>query len=248
MTHPLVSLKNVHVTLGGVPILQGVNAQLAHGKITSLIGMNGSGKTTFLRVLLNEVPYTGKVQFHCGHDHSRPLPEQVGYVPQKLRFDAQMPLTVMDLLALVMQRRPLFFGARRLRPKMIEMLARVGSPPDLLDKPFEKISGGEQQRVLLTLALEPYPELLLLDEPAAGIDFKDQETFYHLIARLNQERGTTILLVSHEISMVSRHAQHVLCLKDGRIECEGTPQEIINPENLARTFGPEMAIFSHHHH
>jgi zinc transport system ATP-binding protein len=248
MTHPLVTLNDVRVTLGDTPILRGVTGQLARGKISALIGLNGSGKTTLLRALLKEVPYQGSILFHCGHDHSHPLPEQVGYVPQKLRFDAQMPLTVMDLLALALYRRPLFLGLRRAwKEKMAAMLDRVGSPAALLNKPFEKISGGEQQRVLLALALEPCPELLLLDEPAAGIDFKDQENFYELIARLNRERNITIVLVSHEISMVSRHAHQVLCLKNGRIECEGPPQEIINREVLGRIFGKEMSIYQHDH-
>jgi zinc transport system ATP-binding protein len=245
---PLVTLSDIHVRLGDNEVLRGVKAELERGKIAALIGQNGSGKTTLLRVLLNEIPYTGSVRFHCGHDHSRPRPDQVGYVPQKLRFDAQMPLTVLDLLALALQKRPLFLGvSRRLRQKFAAMLSKVGSPPDLLERPFEKISGGEQQRVLLALALEPSPELLLLDEPAAGIDFKFQESFYDLIARLNAERGVTVLLVSHELSMVTQHAHHVLCLKDGKIECQGRPDEIMTPEMLGRTFGEEMGIFHHHH-
>lgn len=245
---PLITLQDVRVTLGGNPILRGLNAKIETGRITAVIGLNGSGKTTLLRALLHEIPYTGTICFHCGHDHSQPRPGQVGYVPQKLLFDAQMPLTVLDLLALAQQKGPLFLGvSRRLREKFVTMLAGVGSPAELLDRPFEKLSGGEQQRVLLALALEPSPELLLLDEPAAGVDFKDQETFYDLISRLNAEKGVTILLVSHEISMVSRHAHHVVCLKDGVIECEGRPSEVMTPEVLGRTFGHEMGIYHHHH-
>ncbi len=245
---PLITLQDVRVTLGGTPILRGLSAKIEAGKITAVIGLNGCGKTTLLRALLHEVPCTGVIRYHCGHDHSQPRPGQVGYVPQKLRFDAQMPLTVLDLLALALQKRPLFLGvAHRLHGKFVTMLARVGSPPELLDRPFEKLSGGEQQRVLLALALEPSPELLLLDEPAAGVDFKDQESFYELIARLNAQKGVTILLVSHEISMVSRHAHHVLCLKDGVIECEGRPEDVMTSAVLGRTFGHEMGIFHHQH-
>lgn len=244
----LVSLSDVRVTLGGNQILRGVTCELERGKITALIGLNGSGKTTLLRALLKEIPYEGFVKFRCGHDHSKPLPEQVGYVPQKLRFDAQMPLTVADLLALAMRKRPIFLGiGRPLKQKMEAMLQEVNAPPELLRRPFEKISGGEQQRVLLALALEPSPELLLLDEPAAGVDFKDQESFYGLLKRINQERGTTIVLVSHEINMVNKHADQVLCLKNGLIECQGPPETIITPEVLRRTFGEEMGVFHHHH-
>src|SRR5262249_11108979 len=155
---------------------------------------------------LKEVPYAGRIEFHCGHDHSRPTPQHVGYVPQKLRIDANLPLTVRDLLALALQRRPLFFGvSRRVERLMAEILERVWVPPVLLNRPVEKLSGGELQRVLLGLALQPLPELLLLDEPAAGVDFQLQDDFYKLLADLNRATGVTILLVSHELSVVSQH-------------------------------------------
>jgi zinc transport system ATP-binding protein len=248
MTPSLVSIRDLRVELGGNEILRSLSAELLRGNVTALLGLNGSGKTTFLRALLKEIPYTGEIRFHCGHDHSKPNPRQVGYVPQKLRIESTMPLTVRDLLGIAMQRRPIFFGFRaNLTRQMSAMLANVGANESLLDKPMEKISGGEQQRVLLALAMQPEPELLLLDEPAAGIDFQDQEKFYDLICRLNRERGTTILLVSHDVSMVTKHAHHILCLKDGQIHCQGTPQQINTPETLERIFGKERSLFVHDH-
>lgn len=249
MSQPLVTLRDVSVVLGGHVILRGLNADIQRGKISALIGLNGSGKTTFLRVLLQEIPYRGSARFHCGHDHSEHQPRHVGYVPQKLRIESHLPLTVRDLLALALQRRPVFFGlSRATRNLCRQLLERVSAPLDLLDRPVDKISGGELQRVLLGLALVPGPELLLLDEPAAGIDFTEQERFYDLINRINRENGTTILLVSHDISMVSRRADHVLCLRDGHIECQGTPKEVLNPKSMASVFGKDQAIFHHHHH
>ncbi|HXG08445.1 MAG TPA: metal ABC transporter ATP-binding protein [Gemmataceae bacterium] len=247
MTHDLVTIHNLHVRLGGNDILRGVNAGLAEGRITALIGLNGSGKTTLLRALLQEVPYSGQIRFHCGHDHTRPTPEHVGYVPQKLYMDAKLPLTVRDLLALALQRRPIFLGiSRRTRRQLEELLDRVWAR-HLLDQPVAGLSGGELQKVLLGLALHPRPELLLLDEPAAGIDFEHAEKFYDLIARLNRETGVTVLLVSHELSVVSKHAHHVLCLKDGRIQCQGPPQKILTSEVLAQTFGAEKDVYTHPH-
>jgi zinc transport system ATP-binding protein len=248
MSHSLVSIRNLSVTLGGTPILRDLNADLQQGRITAVIGLNGSGKTTLLRALLKEIPYSGTVKFHCGHDHRAPTPEHIGYVPQKLRIEANLPLTVRDLLALALQKRPLFLGiGRQVRRQMEEMLDQVGAPLRLLDSPADKISGGELQRVLLGLALQPHPELLLLDEPAAGIDFHDQENFYDLICRLNRERQVTILLVSHDVSMVSQRAHHVLCLKDGLIECQGPPSHVLSDAMLAQTFGSERAVFAHRH-
>ena len=244
--HPLVSIRDLRVSLGGNEILKGLDADLARGQITALIGLNGSGKTTLLRALLKEIPYTGKITFHCGHDHHRPAPDHVGYVPQKLQVDARLPLTVRDLLALALQRWPLFLGiSRHTRRRMQVLLDRVEAG-NLLDRPVDGISGGELQRVLLALALQPEPELLLLDEPAAGIDFQYEGAFYELIARLNRETGVSIVLVSHDTSVVTKHAHHILCIKDGRVQCQGPPEEV--PQMLAQTFGSEKGIFTHHHH
>ena len=244
---PLVSVRDLRVTLGGQPVLVGVNAEIARGKVTALIGLNGSGKTTFLRALVREYPSRGDIRFHCGHDHSHPTPEHIGYVPQKLALDARLPLTVKDFLALCLSPRPLFLGVpKAVVEKVRAMLARVDMP-NHIDTPVEGLSGGQLQRVLLALALEPQPELLLLDEPAAGIDFKDQQKFYDLIGDLNRTTGVTVLLVSHELSMVSRYAHHVLCLRDGAIQCQGSPGEVLTPGNLAQTFGTDMEQFLHHH-
>ena len=247
MSHDLVTIEDLRVTLGGNPILRGVNGALAQGKITALIGLNGAGKSTLLRALVKEVPYSGRIVFHCGHDHSRPNPDRVGYVPQRLRLEANLPLTVYDLFVMTLQRRPLFFGATKaVRERMTYLLQRVNAV-HLLHQTVEKLSGGELQRVLLALAMEPHPELLLLDEPAAGIDFKEGEKFYDLIANLNRDTGATILLVSHDTHIVDRMADHVLCLKDGRIACQGPPRDIINEHMLEQIFGSHKGFYDHHH-
>jgi zinc transport system ATP-binding protein len=244
---PLVRIHELGVSLGGVSILRGVCADILRGQITALIGLNGSGKTTLLRALLKEVPYTGSIAFKCGHDHSKPTPQHIGYVPQRLLFDLNLPLTVIELVTLALDRRPLFLGISKQTRERVAAMLRPVQAEKLLDQSVGTLSGGELQRVLLALALEPQPELLLLDEPAAGIDFHSENDFYGLIEHINHETGVTVVLVSHELSMVSRCAHHVLCLKDGLIKCQGAPQ-MLTPDMLAHVFGEHKGVYPHHKH
>jgi ABC-type Mn2+/Zn2+ transport system ATPase subunit len=247
MNDALATIRNLRVTLGGRSILSGIDADILRGKITALIGLNGSGKTTLLRALIRECPYEGEVKYFCGHDHTRHRPEHVGYVPQRLAIDGRLPLTVQEFFALALQRRPLFLGiSSRVSATAERLLGRVGAG-HLINRPVAKLSGGEMQRVLLSLALEPHPELLLLDEPAAGIDFADQQPFYDLLAQINRERKVTILLVSHDLSVVSNRVHHVLCLKNGKIECQGPPESILTPEMIAQIFGGGKQVYAHTH-
>lgn len=250
MNRPLVSIRGLTVRLGENTILENVDADLPRGEVTAVIGLNGAGKTTLLRALIKEIPFQGEIRFHCGHDHTHPQPRYVGYVPQRLRIENNLPLTVLDLFALSLGQKPLFFGlGRAFRERVRAQLATVGVE-GLIDQICNSppLSGGQLQRVLLALALEPHPELLLLDEPAQGIDFHSLEAFYDLISRLNKERGVTVVLVSHDVSMVSRVAHQVLCLKDRKIECQGTPQVILTGETLSRVFGHDTGLYVHKHH
>ncbi len=234
---PLVAMRHLRVELGGRCILRDVTADIPRGRITGLIGLNGSGKTTLLRTLVGEYPYRGQIIFRCGHDHSRPNPKNVGYVPQRLIVDARMPLTVRDLLALSLSRRPLFFGVPAAVAQRAERLLHSVGLEDILDRPVEGLSGGQLQRVLLALALEPSPELLLLDEPVGNIDFKDQQRFYELISRFNRDTEITIVLVSHDLNMVRTYTHYVLCLKDGVIAAQGEPSQVLTSANLSHLFG-----------
>ncbi|HEY2786596.1 MAG TPA: metal ABC transporter ATP-binding protein [Fimbriiglobus sp.] len=238
---PLLAVRSLRVVRGGRPILDRISAEITRGQITAVIGLNGSGKSTFLRTLLGEFPHTGAIEFRCGHDHSKPRPEHVGYVPQRLQFDPRTPLTVKDLLGLALLKRPLFLGVpKRVLDRVVPLLDRVGVG-GLLNVPVEGLSGGQLQRILLALALEPKPELLLLDEPASGVDFKDQKRFYELIGELNRETGVTVVLVSHDIPSVNLLASHVICLVNGLIACQGPPLTVLTPEAIAGTFGHQMA-------
>jgi zinc transport system ATP-binding protein len=169
-------------------------------------------------------------------------------VPQRLLFDPNLPLTVCELLTLALQKRPLFLGiGSNTKDRMRKLLDRVWAG-HLLLQPVGGLSGGELQRVLLALALEPQPEVLLLDEPAAGIDFKHAGDFYKLINDLNQQTGVTVVLVSHDLSIVTTFAQRVLCLNEGRIQCQGPPQEVLTGDMVAQIFGRDKGVYHHHQH
>ncbi len=244
---PLLVVENMGVELGGKAILKNLSARIPRGQISALIGLNGSGKTTFLKALLKEVNYTGKVQWRCGHDHTQPFPHLIGYVPQRLQFDLNQPLTVVELIALSLQKRPLFLGiGRSLKQRIVKILERVNAEK-LMDVPVGGLSGGQLQRVLLALALEPTPELLLLDEPAQGIDFSSQHDFYDLIAQVNKQTNITMILVSHELSVVSKYAHRVFCMKDGSILCEGTGHDIITGDMIKQIFGADAGVYAHRH-
>lgn len=243
----LIDIENLSVTLGQHRVIHNLKCQVLRGQITALIGLNGSGKTTFLRALLGEIPYSGRIQWRCGHNHNQGFPSHIGYVPQRLQFDLTLPLTVGELAALVLQKKPLFLGiSKDVRKKTMEILERVWAS-DLIDRPLSGLSGGQLQRILLALAMEPKPELLLLDEPAQGIDFQSQNDFYDLIEKMNRDTGISMILVSHDLSVVSKFAHQVLCLKDGHILCSGTGQEVLSGTMIQQIYGPDQRVYEHRH-
>ena len=224
-----------------------MTADIARGQITGLIGLNGSGKTTLLRAVVGEYPYRGEIKFRCGHDHSQPNPEHVGYVPQRLTLDARLPLTVRDLFALA-----LVASSAVPRHSAVGIGPRSGVARSRRDGGHPRQPGrwafgrAVAARAAWHWRWSRRPSCCLLDEPAAGIDFKDQKKFYDLISRFNREMGLTVVLVSHDLNMVNAYADHVLCLKDGTIKCQGPPDEILTPMNMSLTFGAEMHMLPHH--
>jgi zinc transport system ATP-binding protein len=228
-----VVFENVSVNLGGVPILDGVTATVPRGGRTAIVGPNGAGKTTLLLALLGEIPYQGHI--HIAH-HANGERLRIGYVPQRLTFDRGIPITVSEFLAIGIQRRPLWFGVRHaLHKRTLDLLAAV-KVAHLAERKLGVLSGGEIQRVLLTLALQQEPELLVLDEPAAGVDFQGGNLFCELLNELCQDKGLTQLMVSHDLATVTHHATHVICL-NRKVAAVGPPREVLTNETLTAIFG-----------
>ncbi len=241
----LLTIRNVTVRMGGEEILSGVDADVRAGEVTALIGPNGAGKTTLLRAILGQIPYTGEIRFHRSGEGAG-APPRIGYVPQRLSFDRETPLTVLDFFALSAQRRPVFLGASRASLRTArESLERTGMV-HLLDHPLGKLSGGELQRVLFALALRDSPDILLLDEPVSGVDVAGGEQFCEFLSQVQRGSRFSLLLVSHDLSVVTRHADRVICL-NRRIVCQGATTEVLTAENLASMYGNEARLFRHGH-
>lgn len=213
--------------------MTGVSACVPPGRFTAVIGANGAGKTTLILALLGKIDHGGSV---CIASPSANHSPRIGYVPQRFEFDRGMPLTVTEVLLMGRQRRPLFLGrSPSLRSEATDLLESVGAA-HLADRQLGALSVGEQQRVLLALSLQRKPDLLLLDEPAAGVDYRGEQLLCGLLDDLRKRLGFTQLMVSHDLGVVTAHADHVICL-NRRLIGEGPPREILTPEVLEATFG-----------
>ena len=247
--HPslAVEVRDLRVKFRDTEVLRGVNLRVPQGQIVALIGPNGSGKTTLLRCLLGLQKYSGEVRIFGERDLAKSLP-RVGYVPQKLALERSFILSVREFLALRLRAtRHWFFMSRRQLDDLIKpALVQIGVE-ELLDRPIAQLSGGQLQRVLIAYALLSKPDLLLLDEPTAGVDTPGEETFYDLIAHVQRQYKLTVILVSHDLSMVYSHASRVYAL-NGVICCEGPPEQVMNAESLKQAYGIHATPYAHHHH
>ena len=226
-------VENFGVKVGELTIFQDVNFTLNCGELTALIGPNGAGKSTLLKSILGEVSHTGKLNyFDAKGKHLRPI---IGYVPQTLKFDTTSPISVLDLFQACLTWQPVWlFSAGALREKVLKILSRVQAEY-LIDRRLGALSGGELQRVLLALALEPLPDLLLLDEPVSGVDEIGLKIFYELAAKLCAVEDMAILLISHDLDMVKKYADQVILL-DKRVLKIGTVGEVFNSAEMKNLF------------
>ena len=227
---PLISARHLSLEGSGAPILKDVAFEIRAGEIVTLIGPNGSGKTSLLRALLGLVPATGAIARKHGL--------RIGYVPQNFPRDASLPMTVGRFARL-------FASADRADAA----LARVGIA-SLRAHQVARLSGGELARVLLARAIAGRPELLILDEPLAGVDVAGEAALYHLIAEIRDEIGCGVVLVSHDLHVVMAQADRVVCL-NGHVCCEGKAEQVVHDPAFARLFGPriagELALYVHRH-
>lgn len=226
-------IQNLSVKIGKDSILRDVNMHLHCGQIVALIGPNGAGKSTLLKAVLGERECEGVISFSVPGQRNRKA--IIGYVPQSPAFDPGDPVTVADLFACCMSPRPAFMGlSRGFRAHVLSCLERVHGE-DLIDKRIGTLSGGELQRVLLALALDPVPNILILDEPLSGVDVEGMETLMDMLDELRQDYDLSILMTTHDFGTLPRYADHVVLIDHAVIE-QGTPEDVLNSDGFRRVF------------
>ena len=231
----ILTVKDVSLTLDHVQILRNVSFSVKQGEAVAVIGPNGAGKTVLFRALLGLLPCSGSVVWRPGI--------KIGYVPQRFSIERSAPITVIEFFLL---QSPNFWRPTAAFISHLDHeLTLVGLDRSVLRKNLGELSGGETQRLLIAWAMLPHPDVLLLDEPTAGVDAGFEDTIYALLHRVQIERGTALLLISHDLSVVYHYAQQVLCLNKS-VVCQGPPVEALNPAALATLYG-EPGFYRHQH-
>ena len=217
-------------------VLKDISFTFEEGKIYGLLGRNGAGKTTLLKAILGQTPYSGRISyFNCqGKRIDRP---RIGYVPQFLAFDRSTPVTVEDLFCANRSRIPVWMSHGKKRQKEAESLLEKVGGTGLFRKKLGALSGGELQRVLLAFALDPLPDLLLLDEPVSAVDRKGVGVFYDLVTSLRSEYHMPVILVSHDLGHVKKYASKAAFLQDGTVAMQNAVDKVLNNPQVREAFG-----------
>jgi ABC-type Mn2+/Zn2+ transport system ATPase subunit len=242
-------IENLCVKANGRHLLENISFSVEEGRIVAILGPNGAGKTTLIKAILGLTYYeTGSVSLFgrpFKHNNSQ---IRVGYVPQRLEFDRTFPITASELLSFTI---PPFYSfpipGKKGKKADIGSLLEVVGARDLMNRSIGSLSGGELQRVMMAKAIVNDPKILFLDEPASGVDIEGQERFHDLVKRLNRERGLTVILISHDLNVVYRFADDVLCL-NRRLVCSGKPEEALTDEVIKSVYGEMMGAYIHSCH
>ncbi|MFW5912456.1 MAG: metal ABC transporter ATP-binding protein [Candidatus Hadarchaeota archaeon] len=229
MSEEILEVSDLTVVLGGRTVLHNLNFTVEGGDVLVILGPNGAGKTTLLRALLDLVPYEGEVMWGT---------DDISYLPSQEFFERRdiPPLSVEE-----------FFELKDVSHKEVRnILQKVGLVDSVLDQDYGTLSTGQFHRMTIAWALVDDPSVLLFDEPTAGIDVGGQETIYTLLHDFWRERELTVLLVTHDLSVVWEHASQVLCLNKKKL-CSGRPEKVLSPEQLEELYGTGVSVYKHEH-
>jgi zinc transport system ATP-binding protein len=256
MTLPILKVENLSVYQGNYLAIRDVAFELTPGTDTAIVGPNGAGKSTLVKAILDLIPRsTGQVEIF-GRPIARlgNLRHLLGYMPQNFIFDRSFPISVAELVGLgwVAQESKKHSLFSKLRYQSREKSAAIAAALTRTDayhlrhQAIGTLSGGQLKRVLLAYCLVIPRKILILDEAFAGVDMQGAADFYAMLNELKQQECWTILQVSHDIDMVSRHCDRVLCLNQTLV-CTGQPEIALSPQNLLATYGPGFSRYEHHH-
>ena len=231
--HCCLKIEHLGVQIDGEDILRDVNLHIHCGEIAALIGPNGAGKSTLIRSILGQREHQGKITFQPAGGRSRKF--RIGYVPQSPSFSAGEPVSVLDLFAMCIGKGPAAFHVgRRLRETVMECLRNVHGE-SLIDKKIGSLSGGELQRVLLALALEPVPDILILDESLSGVDAEGIHQLLTMLDEIRTKFDLSIFMVTHDFAMLSRYVDKVVLLKE-TVLTQGTPEQVLSSPEFRSVF------------
>lgn len=227
-------IENFGVTIGNTIILKDVNLHIHCGELTAIIGPNGAGKSTLIKALLGEMSHTGNLNYVRAQNTAAQLPI-MGYVPQSLNLDSTSPTSVLDLFISSFSNYPSWLIKREKEVERVKQRLSVVKADHLINRRLGALSGGELQRVLLALALDPIPDILLLDEPLSGIDQSGMELFYETVSALRLSYDLSIILVSHDLDMVQKYADRVVLINQTVLKV-GSPDEVFQSQSFYDTF------------
>jgi zinc/manganese transport system ATP-binding protein len=238
----LLTLDDIGVRLGGRQVLSDVTFSLRRGEFTGVIGPNGAGKTTLLRVILGLIEPTGGQVLIDGEPVNSKNKAAIGYVPQKLVIDPDMPLRARDVVALGIDGHRLGFAfpSRQRRELVQAALDDVGAA-GYANARVGELSGGEQQRVLIAHALISRPKLLLLDEPLANLDIRSEQEIVAVLARLAREQKIAVLLSAHDMNPLLGVMDRIVYVAGGRV-ATGSTDEVVTSEGLTRLYGHQVDV------
>ena len=234
-TAPILDVHDLSVAFNNEEVLKDISFSVNEGDVLAIIGPNGAGKTVLFRALMGLIPYNGDIKWRED--------VKIGYVPQKLMEKAELPLTVKEFF--ILKSKNLFFKDKQLVESIFHELKSVGLKPETLNQQLTNLSRGQFQRVLIAWAILGHPNVLLFDEPTAGIDIAGEGSVYNLLHKLQDERGMSVLIISHDLNIVYRYADKVLCLNKENI-CFGEPKKALTSEQIKRLYG-ESAFYHHEH-
>lgn len=229
-----IKVNHLSVTIGTQEILTDINLHIHCGTLNAVVGKNGAGKSTLVRAMLGELPYTGSIEFKDRED-GRLQKLKIGYVPQAVNIEKHTPVSVYDLIAGFQSRFPVCLHKRRALYEKVKESLKLFEADAFIDKQVCNLSGGELQRVLLTLAVMDEPNLLLLDEPVSGIDQNGMELFYGLIDYLKRNFDLAVILISHDLDYVAKYADWVVLL-DKTVLKQGTVKDVYRSPEFRQVF------------